>query len=53
MNEAAITEALGPLALLHGPELLERYNKSLLGVFGTPQRVLVRGAGCTVWDADG
>jgi acetylornithine aminotransferase len=22
-------------------------------VFGTPQRVLVRGSGCTVWDADG
>ncbi|MGJ9404627.1 acetylornithine transaminase [Arthrobacter sp. KK5.5] len=53
MNESAITEALGPLAQLHGPELLERYNESLLGVFGTPQRVLVRGAGCTVWDADG
>ena len=24
-----------------------------MGVFGTPQRVLVRGAGCLVWDADG
>ncbi|MFJ2619166.1 acetylornithine transaminase [Glutamicibacter sp. NPDC087344] len=33
--------------------LTERYSKSLLGVFGTPQRVLVRGAGCHVWDADG
>ena len=24
-----------------------------MGVFGTPQRVLVRGEGCRVWDADG
>jgi acetylornithine aminotransferase len=32
---------------------LERYDRSLLGVFGTPQRVLVRGEGCYVWDADG
>ena len=24
-----------------------------MGVFGTPQRVLVRGEGCYVWDADG
>lgn len=33
--------------------LAERYSNSLLGVFGAPQRVLVRGAGCHVWDADG
>lgn len=32
---------------------LRRYGSSLMGVFGTPQRVLVRGNGCTVWDADG
>ncbi|MBO0896684.1 acetylornithine transaminase [Arthrobacter sunyaminii] len=32
---------------------LQRYGSSLMGVFGTPQRVLVRGSGCTVWDADG
>jgi acetylornithine aminotransferase len=38
---------------LHSAELTERYNASLLGVFGTPQRVLVRGSGCVVWDADG
>lgn len=41
------------LSSMHGAELTERYNKSLLGVFGTPSRVLVRGAGCHVWDADG
>ena len=36
-----------------GSEWLSRYSSSLLNVFGTPQRVLVRGAGCLVWDADG
>ena len=36
-----------------GADWLARYSSSLLGVFGTPQRVLVRGTGCTVWDADG
>lgn len=32
---------------------LERYGRSVMGVFGTPQRVLVRGEGSYVWDADG
>ncbi|WP_306912586.1 acetylornithine transaminase [Arthrobacter sp. B3I9] len=36
-----------------GAQWLSRYSSSLLGVFGTPQRVLVRGSGCVVWDADG
>jgi acetylornithine aminotransferase len=36
-----------------GSDWLARYSSSLMGVFGTPQRVLVRGAGCLVWDADG
>ncbi|WP_434992617.1 acetylornithine transaminase [Arthrobacter sp. Ld5] len=36
-----------------GADWLARYNGSLMGVFGTPQRVLVRGSGCVVWDADG
>lgn len=36
-----------------GAQWLSRYSSSLLGVFGAPQRVLVRGAGCLVWDADG
>ena len=44
-----VTELTG----LSSAALAERYSKSLLGVFGTPQRVLVRGAGCHVWDADG
>ncbi|WP_372498018.1 acetylornithine transaminase [Sinomonas terrae] len=36
-----------------GEAWLARYSGSLMGVFGTPQRVLVRGQGCYVWDADG
>lgn len=36
-----------------GASWLARYSNSLMGVFGTPQRVLVRGQGCYVWDADG
>jgi acetylornithine aminotransferase len=36
-----------------GADWLARYGSSLLGVFGTPQRVLVRGSGCAVEDADG
>ncbi|WP_138443818.1 acetylornithine transaminase [Sinomonas susongensis] len=36
-----------------GEAWLARYSNSLMGVFGTPQRVLVRGQGCYVWDADG
>ena len=36
-----------------GAAWLARYNGALMGVFGTPQRVLVRGSGCYVWDADG
>ncbi|WP_240629993.1 acetylornithine transaminase [Specibacter cremeus] len=36
-----------------GEQWLARYGNSLMGVFGNPQRVLVRGAGALVWDADG
>jgi acetylornithine/N-succinyldiaminopimelate aminotransferase len=36
-----------------GAAWLSRYSDALMGVFGTPQRVLVRGSGCHVWDADG
>lgn len=34
-------------------ELLASYRDHLLGVFGAPQAVLVRGQGVHVWDADG
>lgn len=33
--------------------LLSRYDAALTGVFGRPSRVLVRGEGAHVWDADG
>jgi acetylornithine/N-succinyldiaminopimelate aminotransferase len=32
---------------------LHRYAEALLPTYGTPQRVLVRGEGAYVWDADG
>jgi acetylornithine/N-succinyldiaminopimelate aminotransferase len=32
---------------------LDRYRTSLTGVFGAPSRVLVKGEGIHVWDADG
>lgn len=50
---AAKTAATTIVSSRSGAEWLSRYSSSLLGVFGTPQRVLVRGAGCLVWDADG
>jgi acetylornithine/N-succinyldiaminopimelate aminotransferase len=34
-------------------EWTERYERAYLGVYGVPQRVLVRGSGAEVWDADG
>jgi acetylornithine aminotransferase len=36
-----------------GAAWLQRYSGTLMNTFGTPQRVLVRGEGCHVWDADG
>ena len=32
---------------------LDRYARSMIGVFGRPKTVLTRGEGCYVWDADG
>ena len=34
-------------------QYLDRYAAALLPVFGRPQLVLTRGAGSSVWDADG
>ncbi|HKE71495.1 MAG TPA: aminotransferase class III-fold pyridoxal phosphate-dependent enzyme, partial [Nocardioidaceae bacterium] len=36
-----------------GTDLLARYDTALMRTFGTPPRVLTRGEGCHVWDADG
>ncbi|WP_010524255.1 acetylornithine transaminase [Nesterenkonia sp. F] len=52
MSETAETaETVSPTS--SSQDLLGRYRESLLGVFGTPQRVLVRGSGAAVVDADG
>ncbi|MDQ0028908.1 acetylornithine transaminase [Arthrobacter bambusae] len=55
MNEAELVEtpAEALVSTSSGADWLARYSSSLMGVFGTPQRVLVRGAGSLVWDADG
>lgn len=37
----------------NGAAWTERYAGSLMNTFGPPQRTLVRGQGCHVWDADG
>jgi acetylornithine aminotransferase len=37
----------------HNEELLERYHRSVMGVFGLPPLVLSHGDGCYVWDVDG
>jgi acetylornithine/N-succinyldiaminopimelate aminotransferase len=37
----------------HSSDLLARYDRSLIGVFGTPQLVLTHGEGCEVWDVEG
>jgi acetylornithine/N-succinyldiaminopimelate aminotransferase len=34
-------------------DVLQRYRGAVMGTYGTPQRVLVRGEGCYVWDAEG
>jgi acetylornithine/N-succinyldiaminopimelate aminotransferase len=47
----------GELASVLAPSasvsFVERYSAALMNTFGEPQRVLVRGEGCYVWDADG
>ncbi|XAS73840.1 acetylornithine transaminase [Micrococcaceae bacterium Sec5.1] len=56
LSHTAIAAEAAATALVSqssGADWLARYSSSLMGVFGTPQRVLVRGAGCLVWDADG
>ncbi len=64
MAAAAAGAAAGAVELAGGAEALpvteggaaawlQRYSSSVMGTYGTPQRVLVRGEGCHVWDADG
>jgi acetylornithine aminotransferase len=53
VEQSPVVELVETKGHSSGSEWLARYSSSLMGVFGTPQRVLVRGAGCLVWDADG
>ena len=36
-----------------GEQSLDRYGNAIMGTFGRPQRVLTKGEGSYVWDADG
>jgi acetylornithine/N-succinyldiaminopimelate aminotransferase len=36
-----------------GEDWTERYSAALMGTYGSPQRVLVRGEGAYVWDVEG
>ncbi|WP_125775363.1 acetylornithine transaminase [Antribacter gilvus] len=38
---------------LSGAAWTDRYSRAVMDTFGSPQRVLVRGEGAYVWDADG
>jgi acetylornithine aminotransferase len=42
-----------PSVGLSGAAWSRRYADAVMNTFGPPQRVLVRGEGCHVWDADG
>jgi acetylornithine/N-succinyldiaminopimelate aminotransferase len=48
-----MTELLPQGGELTGAAWTERYGQALMGTFGVPKRVLVRGEGPYVWDADG
>lgn len=51
--DAGSTQGTTPAREGRSADLLRRYDESLLGVFGAPKRVLARGVGAEVWDADG
>jgi acetylornithine/N-succinyldiaminopimelate aminotransferase len=56
---AGVDEALDEASALpvvepgFGDMWTERYSGALMNTFGTPKRVLVRGEGAYIWDADG
>ncbi|WP_019148733.1 acetylornithine transaminase [Timonella senegalensis] len=52
-NAAALAGANSDLAATSSQSWTDRYSHSVMDTFGTPQRVLVRGEGVYVWDADG
>lgn len=58
-NPTAPSAAPAPLPVaaqgrpVSGHEWTERYRHAVMNTFGDPQRVLVQGSGCWVWDVDG
>lgn len=52
-NAAALAGANSDLEATSSQSWTDRYSHSVMDTFGTPQRVLVRGEGVYVWDADG
>ncbi len=48
-----MSEVLGVTAQAGEVEWQRRYGSALMNTFGPPQRVLVRGEGCYVWDSEG
>jgi acetylornithine/N-succinyldiaminopimelate aminotransferase len=48
-----VVPGVGGDAVAAGAQWLDRYTSSVMGTYGVPQRVLVRGEGAWVWDADG
>lgn len=53
MTGTTETELVGQPPTGSVAAMTERYGAAVMNTFGPPQRVLVRGEGCTVWDADG
>ena len=52
MNDVVHTSGLVELGG-SGAQWTERYGRALMNTFGPPRRILVRGEGAYVWDADG
>jgi acetylornithine aminotransferase len=52
-SEHSADETLPVVEPGYGAAWTERYGEALMNTFGTPQKVLVRGEGAYVWDADG
>lgn len=52
MSSAAVARGTAVVGEI-GDRWTRRYAATMMNTFGTPQRVLVRGEGCYVWDADG
>lgn len=50
---AAVPTSAGAARVAGSDAYTARYAGAVMNTFGTPQRVLVRGEGCAVWDADG